>query len=100
MKMNEKDEYIIEQYKNDEEMMILIYTQWCINNDFDPEELYQLAYPNQQKNPALLEAIQKTVEKNESEEISHQLVQQVLQLFGNDDLAFVVQQKIDQLKKK
>lgn len=92
MKLSDKDKYIIERYQQDEAMMVLIFAQWCINHDLDPLEVYERAYPNQPKNKLLLEAIEKTVPKNESEEISKEVVQHVLQLFGNDDLAFVIQE--------
>ncbi|WP_047981009.1 hypothetical protein [Ornithinibacillus contaminans] len=88
------EEQVIENYQNDEKMMILIFAQWCVNNGLDPEELYRDAYPGQLKNPALAEALALTVPKNEAEEISDQIVIDVLQLFGNDDLAFVVQAEI------
>lgn len=91
VKLSEKDQFIIEQYQQDEEMMILIFAQWCVNNGLDARALYQEAYPNQLENKALTEAMEKTVPKEESEEISRELVVQVLQLFGNDDLAFEVQ---------
>lgn len=92
MKLSDKDKYIIERYQQDEAMMVLIFAQWCINHDLDPLEVYERAYPNQPKNKLLLEAIEKTVPKNESEDISKEVVQHVLQLFGNDDLAFVIQE--------
>lgn len=92
MKLSDKDEYIIERYQQDEAMMALIFAQWCINHELDPLEVYERAYPNQAKNKLLLEAIEKTVPKNESEEISKEVVQHVLQLFGNDDLAFVIEE--------
>lgn len=92
MKLSDKDKYIIERYQQDEAMMVLIFAQWCINHDLDPLEVYERAYPNQPKNKLLLEAIEKTVPKNESEDISKEVVQHVLQLFGNDDLAFVIEE--------
>lgn len=91
MKLSEKEQYIIEQYQQDEEMMILIFAQWCANNGLNARDLYQKAYPHQLENKALSEAMEETVAKEESEEISRELVVQVLQLFGNDDLAFEVQ---------
>ncbi|WP_188456116.1 hypothetical protein [Virgibacillus oceani] len=99
--MDNKDieKQVIESYQNDEKMMILIYAQWCINNGHDPRELYQKAYPDQMKNAALNEALELTVSKEESEEIPNQTVINVLQLFGNDDLAFLVQAEIDQANK-
>ncbi|WP_047983166.1 hypothetical protein [Ornithinibacillus californiensis] len=89
------EEKIIENYQNDEKMMILIFAQWCINHDLDPVALYQSAYPNQLKNHILEETMELTVPKNEAEEISDETVLYVLQLFGNDDLAFVVQNEIE-----
>ncbi|MDO6450614.1 hypothetical protein [Oceanobacillus profundus] len=93
--MNEKDKQVIESYQNDEKMMILIYSQWCINNELDPVELYEKAYPGQLKNNALIEIIGETVPAKESAEITDQTVLNVLQLFGNDDLAFIVQEHIE-----
>lgn len=92
------EEQIIKNYQNDEKMMVLIFAQWCVNNDLDPEELYKTAYPYQVKNEALKEAIELTVPKEESDEISVQTVIHVLQLFGNDDLVSVVQFNVDQKK--
>lgn len=100
MKMNEKDEYIIKQYQQDESMMILIYAQWCVNHGLDALEMYQQAYPEQPVNKELLKALEDTVAKEESEDISIELVQHVLQLFGNDDLAFVIQEFSDKRIKK
>jgi hypothetical protein len=90
----EVERRIVENYKNDEKMMILIFVQWCVNHDLDPVVLYEDAYPGQYKNNVLLETIEQAVPKNEAEEISDQTVLNVLQLFGNDDLAFTVQAEI------
>jgi len=95
MKRSERDQFIIDQYKNDEKMMVLIFTQWCVNHGLDPYVVYEEAYPHERKNNAITEALEQTVSKKESEEISVEIVQHVLQLFGNDDLAFVVQQYAD-----
>lgn len=100
MKMSEQDQYIIKQYEQDESMMILIYAQWCVNNNLDAMDIYQQAYPNQPVNKALVKALGETVDKKESEEISIGIVQHVLQLFGNDDLAFFIQEQIDKQAKK
>lgn len=86
---------VIENYQQDENMMVLIYAQWCINNDLDPVAVYEQAYPGQAKNNTLTEALELTVPKKESDDIPDQTVLQVLQLFGNDDLAFVVQGLIE-----
>jgi|SRR5690625_3286261 len=99
MNKHDKEKFIIEQYQNDEEMMILIFAQWCVNHNLDAISLYKKAYPEQMENKALVEAIEKTVPKEESEPISIEMVQQVLQLFGNDDLAFEIQELVQTLEK-
>jgi len=99
MNHNDNNQRVIEEYQHDEKMMILIYAQWCINHDLDPQALYREAYPEQPDNKALTEALQQTVVKEEADEIANDLVLNVLQLFGNDDLAFVVQQEIQKRKK-
>ncbi|WP_411748015.1 hypothetical protein [Psychrobacillus psychrotolerans] len=82
---------VIEQYEADENMMIQIYVQWCINHDINPLELYYRAYPNQASNNVILELME-TTEKN-STIIDTGTVLDVLQLFGNDDLAYVVSEE-------
>lgn len=79
---------VIEQYEADENMMIQIYVQWCTNHDINPIELYGKAYPNQTSNEVLIEVMENT-EKN-ALDVDTQSVLYVLQLFGNDDLAFEV----------
>lgn len=98
MNHNESQERIIQSYQKDEKMMILVFAQWCVNHDLDPEELYLQAYPHQIANPALKEAIDLTVDKEEAGEIADQTVLGVLSLFGNDDLAFIVTEKMQKLK--
>jgi len=79
---------VIEQYEADENMMIQIYVQWCINHDLNPLDLYSRAYPNQASNDVIL-ALMETTEKD-STIIDTGTVLYVLQLFGNDDLAYEV----------
>src|SRR5690625_4784252 len=100
MTKNEKDKFIIERYENDEKMMVLIFAQWCVNRDVDPFLVYERAYPNQTVNELLKETVEETVPEEESEEISTESLQHVLQLFGNDDLAFVVQQVEEESQKR
>lgn len=95
----ELEQKIIEQYQKDEEMMIVVFAQWCNNNDLNPVALYEKAYPGQGKNKALQEGIEKTLPKQEAEDISDDIVIAVLQLFENNDLAFVVQNEIDKRPK-
>lgn len=95
---NEKDKYIVQKYRENEEMMILVYAQWCVNNGLDPKVLYNLAYPKQQTPSLLDDVMASTVSKDESEEITSGLVIQLLQMYGNDDLAFVIQAKVETMK--
>jgi hypothetical protein len=99
MNQKELEQKIIENYQGQEKMMILVFAQWCINHDLEPEEIYLRAYPNQSANPALREAIELTVPKEEAGEVSDQTLLGVLSLFGNDDLAFVVTEEIQKRKK-
>jgi hypothetical protein len=100
--MNHKDmeEKIISNYQKDENMMILVFAQWCVNNDLDPAELYKKAHPDQGTNPSLQQGIDLTVPKEESEEIPDSTLLGVLSLFGNTDLAIVVSQAIKEKQNK
>ncbi|WP_248926993.1 hypothetical protein [Paenibacillus hamazuiensis] len=91
---------IIRNYQRDEQMMILVFAQWCVNHDLDPAELYERAYPDQAVSPALLQAVELTVPKEESEHIPDQTLLGVLSLYGNEELAFVVTEEIGRRKKK
>ena len=81
-------------------MMILVFAQWCENHDLDPATLYQKAYPEQGENPALQQGIDLTVPKEESEDIPDSTLLGVLSLFGNDDLAYVVTEEINNRSKE
>lgn len=102
IEMDSKDleQKIIRNYQKDEQMMILVFAQWCVNHDLDPHTLYVKAYPDQATNPALQQSIDLTVSKEESEEVADQTLLGVLSLFGNDDLAFVVNEEIEKRHKK
>jgi hypothetical protein len=101
MDKKELEEQIINNYKQDETMMVLVFAQWCVNNDLDPATVYKKAYPGEKgENEALRHAISLTVPKEESEYISPETLLGVLSLFGNDDLAFVVTEEMDMLKKR
>lgn len=100
MGSKEIEEQIIRNYQKDENMMILVFAQWCINHDLDPIELYTRAYPDQSTNNALQQALDLTVSKEESEEIPENVILGVLSLFGNDDLAFVVTEELKKIESK
>ena len=81
---------VIENYQRDEEMMILIFAQWCVNHDLKPVDIYERAYPGQKDNEALKKAIDLTVSKEESDHIPNETLLAALSMFGNEELAFVV----------
>ena len=92
------DERVIENYQKDEQMMILIFAQWCVNNEVDANELYQRAYPEQARNHLLEEIFKETLEAGKSNQVDDATVFNVLEIFGNSDLAFEVQGIIDKRK--
>ncbi|ALS22003.1 MULTISPECIES: hypothetical protein [Paenibacillus] len=94
MSQNELEQQIIRNYQRDEQMMILVFAQWCVNHDLDPAALYRRAYPQQDANPSLQQAIALTVPKEEAGEIADETLLGVLSLFGNDELAMVVTEEI------
>jgi len=94
----EVEQKIIENYQKDEQMMILIFAQWCVNRDLDPTEVYLRAYPDQTANYALKQTIDLTVPKEESEHIPDQTLLNVLSLYGNEELAFVVTEEMRKRK--
>lgn len=95
-----RDEEVIRKYQEGEKMMILLFAQWCINHDLDPEAVYKEAYPYQAKNTELEDALELTVTKKESDHIDHETMLEVLSMYGNDDLAFVVSEYIHSRKLK
>lgn len=100
MSDKEYEEQIIQGYQRDEQMMILVFAQWCINNDLDPADLYLRTYPQQTNNVALQQAIDLTVPKEEAGEVPDDTLLAVLSLFGNEDLAFAVTEEIEKRKRK
>lgn len=88
------EQHIIQSYQQDEQMMILVFAQWCINHDADPKMLYSRAYPDQPANLRLEQALALTVSKEEAGLIPDEALLGVLALYGNEDLAFVVTEEI------
>lgn len=99
MNRKEMEEQMIQAYQRDEGMMILVFAQWCVNHQLDARELYRRAYPAQGDNPLLAQMMDNTVPREEAEEIPDSTLLGVLSLFGNDDLAFVVSEEMERLKK-
>ncbi|GAB3791074.1 hypothetical protein [Virgibacillus kimchii] len=94
----ETEDKVISQYKEDEKNMILLFVQWCVNHDIDPVVLYQTAYPGQAVNDQLSSVLEQAVPKEEAEAISNELLLEVLDFFGNHDLAQVVYEVIERGK--
>lgn len=92
------DEQVIENYQKDERMMVLVFAQWCVNNEVDANELYKKAYPEQQTNALLVEAFKKATEAGKTDQVDDITVFSVLEIFGNSDLAFEVQAVVDKRK--
>ncbi|TGB01083.1 hypothetical protein [Halobacillus salinus] len=94
------DEEVIRKYQEGEKMMILLFAQWCINHDLDPVAVYKEAYPYQKENEELADALELTVPKKESDHIDGETMLEVLSMYGNDDLGFVVSEYISSKKLK
>ncbi|MCA0970664.1 hypothetical protein LCM20_08700 [Halobacillus litoralis] len=95
-----REEEVIRNYQEGEKMMILLFAQWCINHDLDPVTIYKEAYPYQAENKELINALELTVTKKESDHIDSETLLEVLSIYGNDDLAFVVSEYIHTKKLK
>ncbi|AXF56203.1 hypothetical protein [Salicibibacter kimchii] len=89
------EKQVIDQYQQDENMMILVFAQWCINHDLNPHTLYKRAYPDQPINGELEKTLELTVPKKESGDIADDTILGVLSTFGNSDLAMVVTEEIE-----
>lgn len=96
MEFTSVDEQVIQKYQEDEQVMIQLFIHWCINHELDPNQLYTLAYPDQLENPALFKVL-KELDDTEKIDISDETMLDVLQMFGNEDLAFVV---FDEIQKR
>src|SRR5690625_1169835 len=68
------DERVIENYQKDEQMMILIFAQWCVNNEVDANELYKRAYPEQASNQLLANIFKETLEAGKSDQVDRKSV--------------------------
>ena len=99
MEFKSIDEQVIAKYQQDEQMMIQLFVQWCINYELNPTELYARAYLEQGENPSLQKVV-KEISDYDKMEIDNETMLDVLQLFGNFDLAFVLSEEIEKLSKK
>jgi len=94
MNNKEMEQWIIDNYRRDEETMVIVFAQWCVNNELDANQLYALAYPQQGENDALQNALAVTVPREEAGDIDDETVLAVLALFGNEELAYIVTEEI------
>lgn len=99
MEFKNIEEQVIQKYQEDEQLMIRLFVQWCTNHHLDPHELYKRAYPNQQVN-AVMKNIIEQADAEDDITIDNETMLDVLQLFGNDDLAFIVADEIERLTRK
>lgn len=98
MEYENRDEYIIKKYQQDEAAMIQVFVNWSLRNNLDPVQLYQRAYPSQTKNEALLLAVEEA--QPFEMEFDDGTLLELLQMFGNDDLAFIVSEEMEILRRK
>lgn len=93
--LSDESKYIIEQYQEKERLMIVVYAQWCIDHDVDPVKIYGRAYPEQGKNDLLLEVLEEPLEKEEPSAIDIMMLFEILQSYGNEDLAIAIQEEVE-----
>ena len=98
MEFKSIDEQVIEKYQQDEQVMIQLFVQWCINHDLNPNELYAQAYPEQGEN-SILQKVLKERDEHDQIDIDNETMLDVLQLFGNYDLAFVLSEELERLSR-
>lgn len=98
MEFKNIEEQIIQKYKEDETLMVRLFVQWCANHELNPQLLYQKAYPEQSANEVLKDVVDSD-EGFDELHIDNETMLDVLQMFGNEDLAFVVADEIQKLKR-
>lgn len=91
--------FIIQKYQDEERTMVHLFIEWCREHQYDPHIVYQTAYPSQTENPIITEILA-TLSDQEPLHIPDHTLFEVLQLFGNDELVFVIADLIEKAKKK
>lgn len=92
-------EFIIKKYQDEERTMVHLFIEWCREHKHDPHTVYQLAYPDQPENAIVTELMKELSEQAPIHIPDHTLLE-VLQLFGNDELAFVITELIEKSTRK
>lgn len=82
-------DFIIKKYQDEERTMVHLFVEWCRSHHQDPHQVYQLAYPEQTENPILTEVLQE-LDDQKPIHIPTNTLLELLQMFGNDELAFVI----------
>lgn len=90
-------DFIIKKYEDEERTMVHLFIEWCRNHHYDPHKVYQLAYPEQVENPIVTEILEE-LDNQQPINIPTDTLLEVLQLFGNDALAFVITELIDKIE--
>lgn len=98
MDAKQLQEFIIKKYQDEERTMVHLFIEWCREHEQNPQTVYQIAYPEQGENPIIKELVEELSE-HEPLHIPTQSLLEVLQLFGNDELAFVIADLIDKAAK-
>lgn len=98
MEFENRDEFIIKKYQQDEAVMIQLFVNWALSHDLDPLVLYKRAYPAQSPNEALDKAMYQA--DTAEMDVSDDTLLDILQMFGNDDLAFVVSEEMEKIQRK
>lgn len=99
MDQKQLQEFIIQKYQDEERTMVHLFIEWCRENEHDPHAVYHLAYPEQQENAIIIE-LMKELSEQEPLHIPNHTLLEVLQMFGNDELAFVITELIEKSEKK
>lgn len=85
----DRSKEIIARYQQDEQTMIRLFIDWCRQYDIDPVQIYTVAYPTQPQND-LLQALMVEAEQASPLDVPTATLLDALQLFGNEELAFVI----------
>lgn len=99
MDRQQLQELIMKKYQDEERTMVHFFVEWCREHNYDPHSIYKMAYPNQPENPILSE-IMATLNGQEPLHIPDNTLLEVLQVFGNDELTFVIADLVEKSTKQ
>ena len=93
------DEQVIQKYQQDEQLMIRLFVQWCANNEVGSPRVIQTCISKATRKCHHEENHRRSRSEDDID-IDNETMLDVLQLFGNEDLAFIVADEIERLSKK